>query len=113
MKPIIVTTSDASGGAVNSRIVALDPWTSPVNASLGVTVTGTVNYTVQYTLDDIQSGTWTAATGVWWNITALTTQITSVVSVLTQPATAVRIVQNSGNGSTSMTVLQAGGNGTW
>lgn len=113
MKPITVTTSNASGGAVNSSVVALDPWTTPVNVSLGITVTGTVNFTVQYTLDDIQADGWTASTGVWWAISALTSQSASIASILTSPATAVRLVQNSGSGSTSMVVLQAGGNGSW
>lgn len=111
MRPITVTTSDATAGATYSSIVALDTWTAPVNAAIGVVVTGTVNFSVQYTLDDIQNGTWTAATGTWWTFSDLGGKTASTAANLTIPATAVRVVQNSGNGSTVTTVLQAGGNG--
>lgn len=111
MRPITVTTTDASGGATYSGIVALDTWTAPVNASIGVTVTGTVNFTVQYTLDDIQANGWTAGSGIWWSLADLTAKTASTVAMLSAPATAVRVVQNSGSGSTSTIVLQAGGNG--
>jgi hypothetical protein len=107
MRPITVTTS----GASSSGIVALDTWTAPVNVSIGVTVTGTVNYTAQYTLDDIQANGWTPGTGIWWSISDLASKTGSLAAVLTAPATAVRVLQNSGDGSTSTIVLQAGGNG--
>lgn len=112
MRAIVVTTTDATAGATSSGIVALDTWTSPVSVSIGVVVTGTVNFTVQYTYDNIQDPGWTVATGVWWNLTALASKTATTDAVLSQPASAVRVVQNSGNGSTSTTVLQAGGNGT-
>lgn len=111
MRSIVVTTTDATGGATYSGVVALDTWTSPFSVSIGVVVTGTVNFTVQYTYDNIQDPGWTAATGVWWNLTALASKSATTDSVLSQPASAIRVVQNSGNGSTSTTVLQAGGNG--
>ena len=111
MRSIVVTTTDATSAATYSSVVALDTWTSPFSASIGVVVTGTVNFTVQYTYDNIQDPGWTAATGVWWNLTALASKSATTDSVLSQPASAVRVVQNSGAGSTSTTVLQAGGNG--
>lgn len=111
MRPITVTTTDASGGITTSGIVALDTWTSPFAVSIGVTVTGTVNYTVQYTLDDIQFNGWTPATGIWWSFSDLAAKTGSLAATLTAPATAVRVVQATGNGSTSTIVLQAGGNG--
>jgi hypothetical protein len=111
MRSITVATTDASGGATYSGIVALDTWTAPVNASIGVTVTGTVNYTVQYTLDNIMDNGWTSATGIWWNFSDLAAKTGTLAANLTAPASAVRVVQNTGDGSTSAIVLQAGGNG--
>jgi hypothetical protein len=111
MRSIVVTTTDATSAATYSSVVALDTWTSPFSVSIGVVVTGTVDFTVQYTYDNIQDPGWTAATGVWWSLTALKNKAATTDSVLSQPASAIRVVQNTGNGSTSTTILQAGGNG--
>ena len=56
MQPITVTASDASGGAVASGLVRFDDW-APGTVSLQVKVTGTVNYTVQTSMDDPNSPT--------------------------------------------------------
>lgn len=108
MRPVVQTVSDASAGAKNGNPIPLDVFISPFNTTLSVTVTGTVDYTVQYTFDDVQAPTWTPATGNWVNHPSLSTKIASLDSNLAYPATAVRIVQNSGNGSVRFTVIQAG-----
>lgn len=111
MQPITRTTSDASGGAVTSTPIALDGWTSPFNVALSVRVTGTVNYTVQYTFDDIMFNNWIPSTGNWVNHPSLTGQTATLDSNIAYPVMAVRIIQNSGTGSTVFTVIQAGGGG--
>lgn len=108
MRPIVQTLSDASGGALYGNTIPLDVFISPFNTSLSVTVTGTVSYTVQYTFDNVQASSWTAGTANWVDHPSLTTQTTSKDSNLAYPATAVRIVQNSGTGSVRFTVIQAG-----
>lgn len=108
MRPIVQTLSDASGGALSSNPIPLDVFISPFNSSLSVTVTGTVNYTVQYTFDNVQASTYVASSGNWVDHPSLTTQTATKDSNLAYPATAVRIVQNSGAGSVRFTVIQAG-----
>ena len=108
MRPIVQTISDASGGAVTGSTLPLDHFISPFNTSLSVTVTGTVNYTVQYTFDQVQAVDWTPATGNWVNHPNLTTQTTTKDSNLAYPAMAVRIILNSGADSVRFTVIQAG-----
>jgi|APCry1669189883_1035261.scaffolds.fasta_scaffold120640_2 hypothetical protein len=104
--PIVITTSNASGGAVNSNPVALDYWISPFNVALSVVVTGTVNYTVQYTFVPIPMDG-TAFSPTWSNHPTLTSQTTTMDANIAYPVTAVRIVQNSGSGSCTFTVIQA------
>lgn len=107
MRPIVTTLSDASGGAKNSAAIPLDYFGRP-EFSLQVSVTGTVSYTVQQTLDDPQ----TVASGsiVWVNhpdtnlVAATATKQGNYAYI---PA-AVRIVLNSGAGSVVFTVIQAG-----
>lgn len=103
-----VTTSNASGGAVNSNIVALDPFMSQFQVSIACVVTGTANYTAQLTLDNIQADGYNPATGNWFTVTGLGTQTTTQLVALNQPVMGVRLVQNSGSGSVAMTVLQTG-----
>jgi hypothetical protein len=108
MRPIVQTVSDASVAAKYGNPIPLDVFISPFNTSLSVTVTGTVNYTVQYTFDNVQASDWTAATGNWVDHPSLTSKTGSLDSNLAYPATAVRIALNSGSGSVRFTVIQAG-----
>jgi hypothetical protein len=108
MLPNVQTTTDASGGAKNTNPVVLDYFISPFSISLSVRVTGTVNYTVQYTFDVIDLNSWVPSTANWVNHPSLTTQTATLDSNLAYPATAVRMVQNSGSGSCVFTVIQAG-----
>ena len=108
MRPMVSTVSDASGGAVTGNPLPLDYFISPFNITLSVQVTGTVNYTVQYTFDDVQASTYTPASGNWIAHPNLTTQTATLDSNLAYPATAVRIILNSGTGSVRFTVIQAG-----
>ena len=109
MPPIVVNTSNAGGGAITANPVALDYFISPFNVALSVTVTGTVNYTVQYTFDLIQTDGYLPASGNWVNHPTLSAQIVTLDANLAYPATAVRIIQTSGTGSCRFTVIQAGG----
>lgn len=108
MQPIIRNTSDASGGAINSKPVVLDYWVSPFNIALSVRVTGTVTYTVQYTFDVIDPNTWVSASANWVDHPSLAGKTASLDSNLAYPATAVRLVQSAGSGSCVFTVIEAG-----
>ena len=107
MRPVVLNLSDASEGEKSSNPVILDHYISPFATSLSVLVDGTVNYTVQYTFDSVFDN-WDPATGNWVNHPSLTTQTATKDSNLAYPATAVRIVLNSGDGSVRFTVIQAG-----
>ena len=104
MRPTTVTVT----GTGVSVPIPLDYYTSPVNVALGCVVTGTNNYTVQYTYDDVFAANYVPASGNWINHPTLVTKTTTADSNLAFPARAVRIQSNSGAGSTTMTVIQAG-----
>jgi hypothetical protein len=108
MYPIKVSTSDASGGAVTSNMVALDTFATQFQTTIGCAVTGTVNYTVQYTLDNVLADGYLPSSGTWYNLTALASKTGTLSSYVDFPVTAVKLVQNTGNGSVEMTVLQTG-----
>jgi hypothetical protein len=114
-----VTASGASAGNVSigtngvagSPWVMLDPWAyAPVAAQLNVS--GTVNYTLQQTLDDPNDPTnpVTPANMTWINC-ADTTVVGVTASAQTNYAFApryVRVLLNSGTGSVTGTFIQLG-----
>lgn len=106
MRPIQVSTSDASGGAKNSNPAVLDYYGRP-EVSLQVVVTGTATYTIQQTLDNpLEAG----ATITWFDHpdTNLVAQTVNRQGNYAYIPVAVRIRQTAGNGSVALTALQAG-----
>lgn len=111
MRPVVYTLSDASGGAKYSGVYAPDNYISPFNVSLSVLVTGTVNYTVQYTFDDVFASAYNPATGNWVDHPTLTSKTATADSNIAYPVTGIRIKLASGTGSVQLTTIQAGGGG--
>ncbi len=111
MRPVVYTLSDASGGAKYSNVYAPDGYATPFNIALSVLVTGTVNYTVQYTFDNVFASGYNPLTGNWTDHPTLTAKTVTADSNIAYPVTGVRIVLNSGSGSVRFTGIQAGGVG--
>lgn len=103
MRPTSVTTTDASGGAKNSTPIPLDYVQAPFAVGVGCKVTGTVNFTVQHTFDDIQSP---GVTPVWFDHSSIAAKTANTDGNYAFPVRAVRLHQESGNGSVTMTVIQ-------
>lgn len=103
MRPVTVTTSNASGGAVNSTIVPMDYVQAPFSVGVGCVVTGTVNYTVQHTFSDVQDPT---VTPVWFDNLSIAAKTVNTDGNYAFPVRAIRLHQSSGTGSVSMTLIQ-------
>lgn len=106
MKQIVAILADASGGAKQSVALPLDIHGRP-EISLQVSVTGTVNWTVQQTLDNPFDS---SITPDWFdhpdtNMVAQTVKRQGNYAYI--PA-AVRLVLTSGTGTVRLTVVQAG-----
>jgi hypothetical protein len=98
----IVIARTASG---SSSVAPLDTYANPFNIGIGVVVTGTVNYTIQHTFDDIFNS---AVTPVWFNHPTLTAQTANADGNYAFPVRAVKVLVNSGAGTATATVIQAG-----
>ena len=110
MRPITVSVSDASGGVKYSSLVRFDDF-APSNISIQCNVTGTVNYTVQSTLDDPNSPTNPVAeASMTWvdssDSAVVGATATKQSNFLFAPAF-VRVKLSSGTGSVSATFLQS------
>lgn len=107
MRPVSVTTSDASGGAINSNPLVLDYYGRP-EVSLQVVVTGTATWTVQQTLDNPLTA---GVTPTWFDHPDTTNMVAQTVNRQGNYAyipVAVRLQQTAGTGSVKLTAVQAG-----
>jgi hypothetical protein len=111
MRPVVYTLSDASGGAKTSGVYAPDNYVSPFNVALAVRISGTVNYTLQYTFDDVFANSYNPATGNWVDHPTMTAKTAAADSNIAYPVTGIRARLNSGAGSIVFTAIQAGGGG--
>lgn len=105
MKPIRLTTSDASGAQKTAQ--ARIDYFGLSTIGLQVVVTGTVSWTVQQTLDDVNDP---SVTPTWFDHpdTNMVSQTVSRQGNYAFPPQSVRIVQASGSGSCVFKIIQAG-----
>lgn len=96
------------GGAGASAPHPLNIEISPFQVTLEAIVTGTINYNIQYTKDKVQAAGYVAASGNWRSLTGMTGATASAEATLISPVTAVRILQNSGAGSVTLQIIEAG-----
>ena len=100
-----------TNGIGGSPWVMLDPWALP-NVSIQLNVTGTVNYTLQQTLDDPNSPTNpVAAADVTWVSTSDTLAVAATTSLQTNylfTPQYTRVLLNSGSGTVEATFAQSG-----
>ena len=105
MRPIVYTTP---GGAHTGSALPLDIHGRP-EVTLQADVTGTANYTIQQTLDDVFDA---AVTPTWFDHpdTNRVAQTVDRQGSYSNVFRAVRITQASGAGTVKLTIVQAGDN---
>ena len=101
MRPIVV----AQTGTGSSTTVPLDHYQNPFQVGIGVVVSGTVNYTIQHTFDDVFNS---AVTPTWFSHPTLSSLAASSDGNYAFPVRAVKILVNSGTGTATATIVQAG-----
>jgi hypothetical protein len=109
------TGSVAGTLTIGTSGVGSSPWympdrhLTPMNMGIGVVVTGTINYTVEYTYDD-PNAPYTGTFPTVFPLTALATKTATTDSSLTTPIYAIRLTQNSftNPGTAKMIVIQSG-----
>lgn len=117
---VTCSATPAGNVKVGTNGVGSTPWynfntnITPDNTSINVQVTGTVNYTVQYTFDDPNKFT---QSSIGLNLAVIPTTLDDAVlagqtatnqSYAAYPYWGARCVINSGTGTIKMTIIQAG-----
>ncbi len=101
MRPVVVSKT----GAGSSSTVPMDHYQSPFNVGFGVVVSGTVNYTIQHTFDDIFNA---SVTPVWFSHPTVAALAVNADGNYAFPVRAIKILVNSGSGTATLTAIQAG-----
>jgi archaellum component FlaF (FlaF/FlaG flagellin family) len=100
MRPITVSKT----GTGSSSTAVMDHHMNPFNVGMAVKVSGTVNYTVQHTFDNIVAG----ETPTYFNHPVLQSLTANADGNYAFPVTGIRVTVNSGSGSASLVIIQAG-----
>lgn len=101
MQAIVISKT----GTGSSSLAPLDTYRNPFNIGMGVVVSGTVNYTIQHTFDDIFNP---AVTPVWFSHPTLNGLTANADGNYAFPVRAIKILVNSGAGTATATIVQAG-----
>lgn len=107
-----VAISAAAAGAIvvgtngvgRSSIVAPDIFQAPFNIGLGCELTGTANFTVQHTFDDVMNTP--PENLVWLSNSGLTSKSTSSDGNYAFPVRGISLLMNSGTGSVVFNIVQ-------
>ena len=90
-------------GVGSSSSLVMNTNISPFNVGFGVIVDGTVNYTVQHTFDDPAVGFTT-----WFAHPTIASETTNQDGNYAFPVTGIKLLVNSGDGSATLKLIQAG-----
>lgn len=105
MKPVYVSVT----GVGNSTPIPMNTYASPFNVGFGVKISGSVDYTVQHTFDDIWSNTFDPSTATWFNHPTIAAQTSAADGNYAFPVTGIRLVGNAGNtGTATLCLIQSG-----
>jgi hypothetical protein len=110
MRAITKSTTDASGGAKSTGVVALDTYKEYFSVTVRGNITGTATVEIQYTMDDPFASTFTDAGADWvkHDDFAAAGATEDFIAVFDQPVRAIRGYQTAGNGSCAYIIVQAG-----
>lgn len=108
MRPVTLTTSDASGGEQATNVCPPDIYQRPFNISLFAEITGAATYTVEYTGDDVFASNFNPATAKWTAVTGMSAVSADSEATLISPVAGIRMRQTAGAGSVRLRIIQAG-----
>ena len=90
-------------GAGSSDAIVVNTNTNPCNIGFGVVVSGTVDYTIEHTFDDPSVGFTT-----WFPHPTIDGESTDKDGNYAFPVTGIRLTVNSGGGTATLNLVQAG-----
>lgn len=95
-------------GAGTSSVINLDSLANPFNVGVGVDISATATYTVEYTFNDVSSDSFTAGSATWFTDTSFGTANADKAISFTIPCRGIRLNVSASTGSATIYVQQAG-----
>lgn len=114
---IVPTINSSAAVAVGTNAVGSSPWVmpnyniTPFNLDIGVVVSGSVTFSVQYTFDDyvtVPPNNTIPAAPTPWELSALSAKAVNTDGSFTQPIRGWRLTVLTGTGTATATGIQAG-----
>ena len=96
----VQTVSKTGTGSTDAIVINTN--VTPVNIGFAVVVSGTVNYSVQYTYDSPSGFT------TWFDDATITSKTGNEDGSINFPITGLKVLVNSGSGTVTLSVVQAG-----
>lgn len=90
-------------GTGSSSPVVINTNVTPVNVGFAAVTSGTVNYSIQFSYDDPAVGFTT-----WFDDVTITSKTGNEDGSINFPISAMRVTINSGTGTVTLNVIQAG-----
>ena len=90
-------------GTGSSSPVVINTNVTPVNIGFAAVVSGTVNYSIQFSYDDPAVGFTT-----WFDDVTITSKTGNEDGSINFPISAIKVLVNSGTGTVTLNVIQAG-----
>ena len=90
-------------GTGSSSPVVINTNVTPVNIGFAAVVSGTVNYSIQFSYDDPAVGFTT-----WFDDVSITSKTGNEDGSINFPISAIKVLINSGSGTVTLNVIQAG-----
>lgn len=97
-----------ASGVGRSSIVAPDHFQTPFNVGIVAKVTGTITFSIEYSMGDPMSAGYTAASQTWVAATGFSGISATTGGSLTVPCRAISVNVASGDGSVVVELIQAG-----
>lgn len=95
-------------GTGQTNVYVPDVNKNPFNIGLGVTVSGTVTYTVQHTFDDVFASGFDPSSATWFDHPTLAADTANADGNYAYPVTGIRVSVTAGTGTATLTIIQAG-----
>ena len=95
-------------GTGTSPIYGVDNFQAPFNVGIGVSISATATYSVQYTFDDIQADNYVPASGTWFTSSDFSAISAAKGASFTIPCRGIRLNVSASTGSVTIQIQQAG-----
>ena len=101
-----ITVSQTGVGA--TAPVPMDQYQNPFNVGLGIVVSGSVTYSVQYSFDNPFTQDYDPANATWYNHPDLTSKNSNQSGNFAFAVATIRLNVTAGTGTATLTLLQSG-----